>query len=591
MSMNFAEIRSTTARGLRAAVLLLALSSPLTAQSAGPLRSPGSLYVTSYHGDHATSCAIAGVEFRRALEQRALQRAAAQQSLGVATPESFDEIDDQGAFELNLTGFTQEAEEAFIRAVEIWESALEIKVPVRVEGEFAPDPGNPNTLGFGGPSAFTSGFAGAPDPDIWYPFALANQLAGFVVFPGEPSDIVTGYNSNFSNFYFGLDGNPPSGQFDFVSIVLHELGHGLGMSDSACHNPESSGCPGSPGQGDIGFGGFDNAPGIFDFFLETGDGTRLTSLPSPSAALGSALVSRNLFFGGAQATEGNGGTRVKLYAPGTFDPGSSTAHLDEFTFPEISGDGLMTPFIGFGEVSQEVGPATLGVFVDMGWIGVAEGLLHFAQFGSGGGFSSAVVVQNPSETLPVEGTVTFYDPGGNPLDSNTLVGNDGTFQLSARGSRTFSTDNSGDLVVGSAVVRSNRPVSGVLRFNIDVDALGAAGVGSGLVARAVITPVRREGAVVTGIAIRNVVEDAPITVQLQLFDEDGAAVGNPVQRVILANGRISKFIDEFFGGANVPPGFRGSVIVRVVGEGQMAIIALELGGPGEFVTLPVAAVR
>ena len=34
------------------------------------------------------------------------------------------------------------------------------------------------------------------------------------------------------DFYFGLDGNVPAGKtFDFVTIVLHELSHGLGFVD------------------------------------------------------------------------------------------------------------------------------------------------------------------------------------------------------------------------------------------------------------------------------------------------------------------------------------------------------------------------
>lgn len=41
-------------------------------------------------------------------------------------------------------------------------------------------------------------------------------------------DIEASFNSGFSNWYLGLDGQG-SGQFDLVTVVLHELGYGLGF--------------------------------------------------------------------------------------------------------------------------------------------------------------------------------------------------------------------------------------------------------------------------------------------------------------------------------------------------------------------------
>lgn len=37
------------------------------------------------------------------------------------------------------------------------------------------------------------------------------------------------FNSN-TNWYYGIDGNPPSTKYDLISTVLHEIGHGLGFS-------------------------------------------------------------------------------------------------------------------------------------------------------------------------------------------------------------------------------------------------------------------------------------------------------------------------------------------------------------------------
>ncbi len=64
--------------------------------------------------------------------------------------------------------------------------------------------------------------------NTWYVQALANKLAGQDLDP-DTSDINATFSSTFTNWYFGLDANPPVGQFDFVTVVLHEITHGLGF--------------------------------------------------------------------------------------------------------------------------------------------------------------------------------------------------------------------------------------------------------------------------------------------------------------------------------------------------------------------------
>ncbi len=45
-------------------------------------------------------------------------------------------------------------------------------------------------------------------------------------------EIDASFNSAFANWYLGTDGNVPSNKWDFYSVVLHELGHGLGFLSS-----------------------------------------------------------------------------------------------------------------------------------------------------------------------------------------------------------------------------------------------------------------------------------------------------------------------------------------------------------------------
>ncbi|MFM6250095.1 MAG: hypothetical protein ACKPEQ_13255, partial [Dolichospermum sp.] len=186
---------------------------------------------------------------------------------------------------VNYTGFTPAAQTAFQFAVDIWESLLDSSVPITVNASFA-NLGS-NILGQAGAENFFRNFPGAPQTNTWFHVALANSLAGQDLDP-TASDIGVLLNSNF-NWYYGLDNNVPTNQMSFVSVVLHELGHGLGFSGSM--NNQS-------GSGSWGFAG---SPDIYDRFTENGSGQSLldTSLfPNPSTALGSQLTSNNIFFDG-----------------------------------------------------------------------------------------------------------------------------------------------------------------------------------------------------------------------------------------------------------------------------------------------------
>jgi hypothetical protein len=254
---------------------------------------------------------------------------------------------------VNYTGFTPQAQAAFQHAVNIWAGQITSPVTIQVDAEFAAlDPG---VLGSAGPWLVRDG-AGMP-PGTWYAVALANKISGFDHDPGL-GDIVAQFSSTFS-WYYGTDGNAPSGTYDFVSVVLHELGHGLGFVGSA----NVSGGSGSLAGGI--FGGF---PIIYDRFTENGAGqVLLTSFVSPSAALGSQLTSNNLYFDGPRTRQANGGNPARIYAPASWQGGSSYSHLDEITFPAGNPNSLMTPQIASREAIHDPGPITRGIFEDLGW--------------------------------------------------------------------------------------------------------------------------------------------------------------------------------------------------------------------------------
>ena len=72
-------------------------------------------------------------------------------------------------------------------------------------------------------------FPAHPTPAPGSPVAVANKLSGIDLAPND-DDIVANFNSSF-NWYLGTDGNAGM-QFDLMTVVLHELGHGLGFLGS-----------------------------------------------------------------------------------------------------------------------------------------------------------------------------------------------------------------------------------------------------------------------------------------------------------------------------------------------------------------------
>lgn len=250
-----------------------------------------------------------------------------------------------------------DAQTAFTFAVNIWGGLLNSSVPISVNACWASLASG--LLGHAGARSVIRNFTGAPMANTWYPVALANALSGTDQ-NGTTAEIEAGFASSSINWYFGTDGNPGSSQYDFVSVVLHEVGHGLGFLGSMSV---------SGGQGSWGSLG---SPNVYDRFTQNGSGQSLTtSFPNPSAALATQLTSGNVYFSGTNANAANGGTPVKLYAPGTWSPGSSYSHLD--TIYDGTVNALMTYSLSSGTPVHDPGPVTLGIFKDLGWNAGATG--------------------------------------------------------------------------------------------------------------------------------------------------------------------------------------------------------------------------
>ena len=301
-----------------------------------------------------------------------LTRAAEPTPTYVAPPAQLGYLRAQSAtITVQYVNFPPNAQAAFQQAVAIWQGVLTTPVPISVVAYW--EALDETQLGGAAPVNGFSNFDRAPQRDVFYPSALANALAGTDLAPNQP-DIEAVFNSTLDDWYFG-NGQTPADQLNFISTVVHEIGHGLGFSGTA-RVENGTGRWGTSGR-----------PRAYDLFAVNGNGVGIINtaqFPNPSVALAEQLQGNNLFWSGMLGGAANGGVRPKLYAPSSWQQGSSYSHLDERTYPAGTENSLMTPALAAGETVYNPGPVALGMLADMGWTiagGATQGQVCFPETG------------------------------------------------------------------------------------------------------------------------------------------------------------------------------------------------------------------
>ena len=266
---------------------------------------------------------------------------------------------DRSKFIVKYVDFPADAQSAFQRAVDIWQSLLVSDVPIRITANW--ESLGRSVLGSASASSLYRDFPGANKAFTYYPIAMAEKM-NHVNLNGDNPDLVARFNADF-NWYLGTDGNPPKNRQDFVSTVLHEIGHGLGFFGSL--RPYD----GDATQGIVTSGG---VPYIFDHFAENLTNQKILNtdiFKNPSVELLKALTSGSLYLNSPEILKANDNTPGRLYVPGAYAGGSSYSHLDENTYASGTINATMTPFGGNGEVNNNPGPIVLAFFREMGWVG------------------------------------------------------------------------------------------------------------------------------------------------------------------------------------------------------------------------------
>ena len=177
----------------------------------------------------------------------------------------------------NGTTLGQQRLNVFQQAAEIWSQVLDSNVEIIVQASMVPLDCDASGATLGQAKAFSTAanFPNAPRTDVNYPIALANKFAKVDLTPGQPhifaqfsttvdSKDCLNDGTNDANWYYGFDAKHGKDE-DLLTVVLHELGHGLGFSSGV--RPDN-GIPGPGGR----FSAFDL------FVLDDTTGRRLTQM-------------------------------------------------------------------------------------------------------------------------------------------------------------------------------------------------------------------------------------------------------------------------------------------------------------------------
>jgi hypothetical protein len=204
------------------------------------------------------------------------------------------------------------------------------------------------------------------------------------------------------------------------------------------------------------------------------------------------------------------------------------------------------------------------------------GTTLFPHFVDGGGWTTKIVLVNPSDSV-LSGTVQFVDPLGRPATAALNGQFIFSYSIAARSSQTFQTGGGGiGVLSGSARVvpaTNTRTPSGLAIFafrhgGITVTEAGVPTIAAGTAFRLYA---EIDGPIQTGIAVVNNSTSAA-AVTLELTKLDGTSAGPAGTLSIPPNGQTAVFLSEVPGFGSLPTPFQG--VLRVSSPASISVIGL-----------------
>lgn len=231
---------------------------------------------------------------------------------------------------------------AFTYAANIWGKTLTSKTPIVINAQFRPlaCTASGATLGSAGATKIYYNFPGATKEGTLYSYALANKLYGSEISDTPSAQINANFNSNLGKpgcltntyFYLGLDSNHGA-NVDFVTVLLHEMGHGLGFQTFT--NGATATFPGEQLAG---------LPSIWDHFLLDNTTNKLWANMTNAERAASSLKPGGLSWTGAKVTQAVprvlGAPEMRVTGAGAGAAGGMYAVADAQFGPRLTNAGV-----------------------------------------------------------------------------------------------------------------------------------------------------------------------------------------------------------------------------------------------------------
>ncbi len=280
---------------------------------------------------------------------------------------------------MNVTfvNFPEEAKIALSYAVSIWEQHISSPVAINIVARWEYLDGN--IIANSRPTEFHKNFTEAPLTNIYYPVSLAEKLAGRELNGSKDADIECTFNSN-KPWYFGTDGNTGDTKYDFVTVALHEIAHGLGIAGFFDDENGIGQC-----------GKVASTPSVYDYFVFNNLRQRIADnnqFKNPSSELHRQLTSNSLIFN--YSTENSGIPSAGIFAPALWNSGGSIYHLKEANLNAGEQNELMSPYSYKGEAIHTPGEKTINILSEIGWNAVSFKLAEITD------------VEETADNLPIE---------------------------------------------------------------------------------------------------------------------------------------------------------------------------------------------
>lgn len=261
------------------------------------------------------------------------------------------------SFFADYKGVPNNAKSAIEAAFHIWSQVIVSPISIKVEIHWE-NLGN-STVASAGSDRVYKNFKNAPFRNVWYPAALANAISGQRL-NGTNPDITLKINSNINwNYDHTI---PPHGRYDLLTVVLHEIAHGLGFVSSFDLTEDKK----------IKWG-IENQPFVFDKYLEDRDGNGLIN---PSHYTNQTEKLYTAVTGAATYLALEKEPKVAIHAPSPFVQGVSLSHFGNNSWQRDRDDELMHPSISSGWYARRIGQNTLATMFQIGWAVNLEGYIR-----------------------------------------------------------------------------------------------------------------------------------------------------------------------------------------------------------------------